>query len=450
MKLLRKKIQDERFLNLIWKLLRAGYLDLQEARQESLAGTPQGGLASPILANVYLHELDEKAEEIRRRMEQGKKKRPNRLYTKLSKRKLRLVKEGATQTKEFHELVQRIRSIPAVEVNDSNFIRIKYLRYADDWLVGICGPRTLAEQVKEELNVFLRESLKLTLSEEKTCITHARKEQAQFLGTQLCIGRGGIQRIVTTTNGSGKPIKRRSTGSEMIMTAPMSKLIKRLQSKGFCTAAGHPHSKKGWIHLDADQIVALYNGINRGIQNYYRFVDNFNHLTQIQYILRFSLAKTLAAKYKCSARQVFRKLGTSLTITVKAEDGKRDRHVSFFLNKDWKKQRNGFQISDPSIDALRWSIRMRTRSKLGKPCCICNTSEQVEMHHVRHIRKTGGNKPVGFNAILRAMNRKQIPVCIMCHQKIHCGDYDGMRLSDLAYNPYESEKRRRFRESRMR
>ena len=137
-KLLRKKIQDERFLNLIWKLLRAGYLDLGEARQDSLTGTPQGGLASPILANVYLHELDEKAEEIRRRMEQGKKKRPNRLYTKLSRQKLRLVKEGATHTKEFRELIQRIRSIPAVEVNDPNFIRIKYLRYADDWLVGIC------------------------------------------------------------------------------------------------------------------------------------------------------------------------------------------------------------------------------------------------------------------------------------------------------------------------
>jgi hypothetical protein len=383
-------------------------------------------------------------------MEQGKKKRPNRLYTKLSRRKLRLVKEGATQTKEFRELVQRIRSIPAVEVNDANFIRIKYLRYADDWLVGICGPRTLAEQVKEELSDFLRESLKLTLSEEKTCITHARKEQAQFLGTQLSIGRGGIQRVVTTTNGSGKPIKRRSTGSEMLMTAPMSKLIKKLQSKGFCTAEGHPHSKKGWLHFDADQIVALYNGINRGIQNYYRFADNFNHLTQVQYILRFSLAKTLAAKYKCSARHVFRKFGTSLTITVKAEDGKRDRHVSFFLNKDWEKQRNGFQISDSAVDVLRWSIKMRTRSKLGKPCCICNTSEQVEMHHVRHIRKTGGNKSVGFNTILRAMNRKQIPVCTMCHQKIHRGDYDGMRLSDLAYNPYESENRRRFRESRMR
>src|SRR5436309_1126332 len=154
--LLRKKIRDERFLNLIWKLLRAGYLDLQEAKHDSLAGTPQGGLASPILANVYLHELDEKAEEIRARWERGgKRKHRNPLHRKLSAQKERLVKKGATRTKAFRTLVQRIRSIPAVEVNDPNFIRIKYLRYADDWLIGICGPRTLAEQIKEELKAFL-------------------------------------------------------------------------------------------------------------------------------------------------------------------------------------------------------------------------------------------------------------------------------------------------------
>jgi group II intron reverse transcriptase/maturase len=161
--LLRKKIRDERFLNLIWKLLRAGYLDLREARHDSLAGTPQGGLASPILANVYLHELDEKVEEMRQQIERGGERKKNLLYKKLSERKLRLVKKGATRTKEFRERVRQIRSIPAVEVNDPNFIRLKYLRYADDWLVGICGPRKLAEQVKEELKTFLSQRLKLTL-----------------------------------------------------------------------------------------------------------------------------------------------------------------------------------------------------------------------------------------------------------------------------------------------
>jgi nicotine oxidoreductase len=242
--LLRKKIRDERFLNLIWKLLRAGYLDLREARHESLAGTPQGGLASPILANVYLHELDEKVEEICRQVERGgKRKHRNPLYHKLSEQKLRLVKKGATRTKAFRELVRQLRSMPAVNVDDPNFIRLKYLRYADDWLVGICGPRKLAEQVKEELKTFLSQRLKLTLSAAKTKITHARKEQAHFLGTRLAIGREGIQRVVTTNNGSARPIKRRSTGWEVVMVAPRDELIKKLQAKGFCTAIGQPTTK---------------------------------------------------------------------------------------------------------------------------------------------------------------------------------------------------------------
>jgi group II intron reverse transcriptase/maturase len=439
--LLRKKIRDERFLNLIWKLLRAGYLDLQEARHDSLAGTPQGGIASPILANVYLHELDEKVEEVRARFERGKKKRKNPLYHNLGERKRRLQRKGGAHTKAYRELVKQMRSMPAVEVNDPNFIRVKYLRYADDWLIGICGPRTLAEQVKEELKSFLQDRLKLTLSEEKTRITHAREERAQFLGTQLFIGRGGIQRVVTINNGLSKPFKRRSTGSEILMEAPTPKLIKKLESKGFCTAKGTPTTKKAWIYLDPDQIVQLYNGMNRGLQNYYRFADNFQHFTRIQYILQYSLAKTLAAKYKCSVRRIYKRFGKTITIPIKTKD-KQDRKVTFYVNHDWKKQRNGFQIGNAKIDLLRWTITMRTRSKLGKACCVCNDPLRVEMHHVRHIRKTGGKQPTGFNAILQALNRKQLPVCRSCHQKIHRGEYDKMRLTDLAYNPYASEKRR--------
>jgi group II intron reverse transcriptase/maturase len=441
--LLRKKIRDERFINLIWKLLRAGYFDLQEDQHESLAGTPQGGLASPILANVYLHELDEKMQEIQKRYERGgKQKHSNPLYSKLSSQKARLVKKGATRTKKFRELVQQIRSIPSVVVNDPTFIRIKYIRYADDWLIGISGPQNLAEQAKEELTTFLNQRLKLTLSTEKTKITPARKEQARFLGTHLTIGRGGVQRVVTTKNHSKRPIRRRSTGSEMLMTAPLTDLIKRLHTKGFCTVEGKPSTKTGWIYLEVDQIILLYNGINRGIQNYYRFADNFSHLSRIQYILQFSLAHTLAAKFKCSLRQIFKRFGKTPTVQVPVKNRKKERCITFYYNSDWKKQRNGFHVGRANVDLLQWSIRLRSRSKLGMPCCICNNTSRVEMHHVRHIRKIGEKKPVGIDAILRTLNRKQLPVCAVCHEKAHRGEYDALRLSDLAYNPYPRKRRR--------
>lgn len=438
--ILRKKIKDERFLNLIWKLLRAGYLDLQGARQNSLIGTPQGGIVSPILSNVYLHELDEKVEDICKRESKGKKKQENLTYKKLKDRIYYLRKKGTTHTQEFRELIKRQRSIPSVVVNDPNFIRIKYQRYADDWIVGICGPRTLAEKVKEELKNFLIDSLKLTLSEEKTCITQARKEEAHFLGTLISVGGGnGSGKIALTKNGSGHLIKRRSTGKEILLRIPMEKVIQKLHIKGFCTAKGYPIAKNGWTALDADQIVILYSSINRGLQNYYRFADNFRRMSRIQYILQFSLVKTLAKKYKISVKQIFRKFGKAVTAIVKGQNEKKDRLVTFYLNHDWTKQKEGFRMQDTRIDLIQWGRRMRTRSKLGKACCVCNATIQVEMHHLRHIRKTGGKRPTGFNEILQALNRKQVPVCRTCHKKIHRGDYDSMRLKDLAYNPYEPD-----------
>jgi group II intron reverse transcriptase/maturase len=437
-RLLRKKIQDERFLNLIWKLLKAGYLDLHGTKKESLIGSPQGGLISPVLANVYLHELDEFVEELRRTHEKGTKKRDNPDWVRLIHQKNRLVARGEAKTQAVRAIMKQIRATPSKRVNDPEYVRIKYLRYADDWLVGLCGSRALAEEIKEQVKTFLKDHLKLTLSAEKTRITHARTEEAFFLGTILTIGKGGETKIASQKTSKGKTIKRRSTGWETIMKAPIDKLVKRLGDRGFCTPTGEPTAKSGWTPLDADQIIQLYSGVNRGLQNYYRFVDNWKHLSRIQYILQFSLAKTLAQKYKLSVARVFQRFGKELSLTLKGTGGKADRTVCFYLNHDWGKSKLAFQSGKQiDIDVVRTLVRMRTRSKLGKPCCICGqTARQIEMHHVRHIRKLSNKRgAIGFNRILRAMNRKQIPVCSACHRKIHRGEYDGLRLSDLAYLP---------------
>jgi hypothetical protein len=224
------------------------------------------------------------------------------------------------------------------------------------------------------------------------------------------------------------------------MHAPLPKLIKRLQEKGLGTAEGTPVAKRGWSVLDLDQPVQLYSSINRGIQNYYRFTDTWTRLTRIQYILRCSLAKTLALKLKRSVKKVFTRFGQDLCSVVKGKDGKADRHVRFYQNQDWSTQRDAFQSGERTdIDQLQTAIHLRTRSKLGKPGCICgDTGEtrQIEMHHVRHIRKLSGKRtPTGFNRMLRQLNRKHIPVCKECHEKIHRGTYDDLKLSNLAYLP---------------
>jgi len=217
------------------------------------------------------------------------------------------------------------------------------------------------------------------------------------------------------------------------MRAPIKQLIAKLHAQGFCDKEGYPQSKAGWTGLDADQIILLFNSNLWGLLNYYRFVNNFGAMSRIQYILRFSLTKTLAHKYRTTLRRIFRKHGRNLRFRWTLRNG-RTREVAFRENRDWSQKPDAFMVHPPDISVLRWQWSLRTRSKLGYPCLICGAADNVEMHHLRHIRKMGGKKPTGFAAVMRALNRKQIPVCQPCHGKIHRGEYDGVRLQDLAYD----------------
>jgi group II intron reverse transcriptase/maturase len=430
--IVREKTSDERFLNLIKKILKAGYQDLDEMRKDSLAGTPQGGIVSPILANIYLHKLDEYVEQLQGELERSGKRKHNLEYKRLQDRRLYLAKQGKTKTRAYQELGARMRKLPSMDTKDPNFIRVKYVRYADDWVIGITGPHELAEDIKRKVRDFLGTELKLTLSEKKTVITNARTQEAKFLGYVIRLGRTNKEQKQTkTTNGSGKEFKRRSTGSEIVLRAPMEELINRLQKKGFCNKKGNPLHRAPWQQLDEDQIVNLYSSINRGIQQYYRPTDNWASVQRVQYILKYSLAKTLAGKRKSKISRVINGNGD---IKIRTLRKGKEKEIAFFQNHDWKTQRDGFTNTE-KVDIVRMNIRMRTRSKLGQPCCICGDSERVEMHHVRHIRKMTDKRAKGFSRVMSALNRKQIPVCQKCHRLIHAGQYDGISLKDLAYDP---------------
>lgn len=429
--ILRKKIKDERFLSLIWKFLKAGYQDLERTRQDSLAGTPQGGIASPILANIYLHELDTFVGQVQAELEKGKKRRPNREYELISDRRYRLAKAGKADTEEFRRLGVQMRNLSSLDTRDPNFVRIKYVRYADDWLIGIIGSHEQAEEIKNRVSEFLKDKLALTLSQDKTKITNARTEEAEFLGYRIRKGRTrDSQKVTTSTNGSGRQFKRRSTGMEVVLKAPMDKLIKRLSAKGFCDGKGIPKHKAGWTVLDEDQIISLYSSINRGIQQFYRPADNWPELQRIQYILKYSLAKTLALKKKVSITRVMR--ARDIGVQIENRNGQ-VRYIVFYRNTDWTVKRDAFKDS-PEADIVRMNVRLRTRSKLGLPCVVCGDPNKVQMHHVRHIRKMDGGEPKGFTRVMAALNRKQVPVCKACHERIHRGEYDGLSLKDLSYD----------------
>lgn len=438
---LRKRISDERFLNLIRKALTAGYYEFKRPVDSDI-GTPQGSIVSPILCNIFLHELDEYMADLIKRTEKGEKRKLNLEYIRASKRlekcrreiellPLRSV-ERTVKAREVRAVKQAKLAIPSSSV-DGEFVRIKYVRYADDRCVGINGPKEVAERIRKEVGDFMADKLGLTLNLEKTHIRHAKTEEAFFLGTRIKIG-ASQQKVVSVVR-NGKRFDKRVTGWLPQLWAPVPKLVSKLSSKGFCTMQGHPIPKKSWVLLDDDQIIQMYGSVLRGLLNYYSFVDNYAKLTRVQYVLKFSAAVTLAEKHRTSVRKTFQKYGDRLTVFRTTSQGEKVG-VSLPLESNWERNPTRFRIGEiPSPDSLfRRHLRLRTRSKLGEHCAICGSDVDVQMHHVRHVRKMGEKSPVGFNRLLAVINRKQIPACGPCHRKIHSGQYDGIRLNQL-YDP---------------
>jgi hypothetical protein len=369
---------------------------------------------------------------LRQKYEKGRKRAYSSEYIRISSRRRELLrKTGGVWTPEVKEITRQMRSMPSKDFNDPDFVRIRYIRYADDWNVGITGSRKLAETVRDEIRSFLRDHLKLELSEEKTRITHARTEEAFFLGTRLSIGQSRVAKVSVKQLPGSRPFKVRTTGCLPTLKAPIRKLVQRLHDKGFCDGDGCPQSKQYWVGFEIEHIVSLFSGVNRGLLNYYRFARNFGAMTRIQYILQFSLAKTLAEKPRIPMARVFRKHGPEMAFQFVRPNGEQ-REVRFALNDDWTVQTDAFMCVEIPHDPLEVLINSQRRSMLRWPCRICGSREGVQMHHVRHIRKMG-EKVKGFTRVLAKLNRKQIPVCGECHQKIHAGVYDGISLKDLAY-----------------
>lgn len=443
--ILKERIDDERFINLIRKALNAGYLQFGQFIN-SIVGTPQGSVVSPILANVYLDTFDKWVEkEVIEKLNKGKIKKVHPERRKLQRRNLR-IKEKISEIdneqeiknlqEEMKENLKKLKSIPNI-LDDDSYVRVKYIRYADDWIIGVNGSRKIATEVRQRCADYLSKNLELELSFEKTHIRHAKTEYANFLGTFIKVGNDGEGKKATLTSKKGHRFKKTVTGWLPNMVAPTSSIVKRLAGRGICHPDGKPKSKAGWSNLDDIQIVELYSSIWRGYLNYYSFVDNRTNLRRIQYILQYGCAKTLADKHRSSVRKIFKKHGFHLKMEIKNDKSEVVRVTTFPHQKTLVRQPNNFLVTDKNVNGggkAAFFHRMRTRSKLDAPCCICDAKENIEMHHVRSIRKIG-DEVKGFTKIMRAINRKQIPVCKECHVKIHNGKYDGISLSKFA-NPH--------------
>ena len=431
--ILREKIQDERFLDLVWKALRAGYMQFRKSKLEvSLTGTPQGSILSPILANVYLHKLDTFVEDVIRKKYDTSgnvKRRRNPEYHNLVRLIERRKKRPEPDWKEIKKLQKTLLSLPSNDPNDPRFVRIRYIRYAADWIIGLEGSHSLAKEIKEEVAKFLRDKLSLTLSLEKTFVRHAETEQALFLGTLLSKGTQKNPRVIRISRG-GQSFLKRTTGWTLVMKIPTDRVVEKLAAAGFCDREGNPTHRTQWINLDPFDILDGYNAVLHGIANYYSFVNNRDSVGRIQYILHHSCAKTLANKLRLGTRKrVFARFGRSLNFR-ETFDGK-VVSKSFRLIDTFSPDPMNFLINSNPTDRIRMYNSKLTRSRLGRSCAICASIENVEMHHVRHIRKRGVNLK-GFNLQMSLINRKQVPLCRDHHVQVHSGKLDNFNLRKSA------------------
>ena len=181
--LLQKDFPDTRFLLLMKRLLQAGYVENWTYHQTH-SGVPQGSIIGPILSNLVLDKLDKFMEEtLVPGFHKGKRRTVNPVYAKLTRDAAKARKEGDLGRAKM--LNQQAQRLPSRLPDDPTFKRVWYVRYADDWLVGVIGSKDDAVTIKTRIAQFLQNELHLELSQEKTLITHARTEKANFLGYEL-------------------------------------------------------------------------------------------------------------------------------------------------------------------------------------------------------------------------------------------------------------------------
>jgi group II intron reverse transcriptase/maturase len=429
--MLTEKIHDERFIKLVRTMLEAGYLE-DWRYGETLSGTPQGGIASPILANIYLDALDKFVETtLLPRYNRGSKHRVNKDWERLNN-KINHHRSTLT-TEEYLGLVKERRKYPSRDPHDPDFRRLYYVRYADDFLLGFAGPKAEAEEIKAQIRDFLTERLRLSLSEEKTLITHATTEKARFLGYELRSMRSNTK--VSPSKGGGL---RRSVNGLIGLYVPKDAIESRCKAY---MANGRPTQKTNLLHASDYQIVTRYQAVYRGLVNYYAMAHNAaKRLDRLRWVLETSLVHTLAGKHRCSAASLWRKH----KVKVPTEHG----HVNAFrmlFPRDGKppliaqfgglslRRREFITAKDFGMGMVFSKSTDLIQRINAQECQLCGaTGVPIQVHHINrlaNLTKEGRRKIARWKEVMIGLRRKTIAVCVPCHWDIHSGRYDGPALS---------------------
>lgn len=421
--LIHSKIKDARLIKLIYKFLKAGYLE-DWKYHKTYSGTPQGGIISPLLANIYLHELDKFVMKLKSEFDTHGQEPVRTEYRLLSNDLQKLSYHigrhtGAEREQLLSEYNEKRKLMLKMPCTAQTKKCIKYIRYADDFILGVKGSQEDCQWIKSKLSEFIRETLKMELSEEKTLITHS-SERARFLGYDVRVRRSSIIK-------HGGPCKKtkRTLNNSCELSIPFDdKIHSFIFAKEI--AIQKPDGKlmlvrrKSLLRLTDLEIVSAYNAELRGICNYYGIASNFYKLCYFSYLMEYSCLKTLASKHKCTISKVvekFKDRNGEWGIPYETTTGQ--KRCYFAKYSDCKDKANPTDIVCNAAVEYGYSRTALEQRLKAKVCELCGTTESdcYEVHHVNKLKNLKGKQ--AWEVAMIAKRRKTLVVCKKCHVAIH-------------------------------
>lgn len=397
----------------------------QWTHHETYSGSPQGSGVSPILANIYLNELDEFMGEMKSSFDKGdtRSRKVHKDHDKArwayrkAQKNLEAERTEANLTA-FKEARKVMLSTPHVDEMDDNYKRLQYNRYADDFLISVTGSKQDAENIKEHVRIFLKDKLNLTMSEEKTHVTHS-SEKVRYLGYDIRVSRS------QDTKRTKKGLQRVWYGKVQLYM-PKEKWIAKLHEYGAFKIKKDENGKEIWkpLHrgalmpLDDVAIISKYNSEIRGLYNYYRLAINVSNLGKFHSIMRGSCLKTLAAKYNSSVAKMYKKYRSEkgdFGADYKTKSGTKRCE---FYNEGFRRNKN---IAPEFVDIMpKYRGRIKPSSLAGRlksgKCEMCGASPvKVYMHHVKRLKDLNADNE--FDALMLQKRRKSLALCPKCYEE---------------------------------
>jgi group II intron reverse transcriptase/maturase len=414
---LAEKIHDGRFLQLIDRMLKAGYLE-DWRWNDTLSGAPQGGVASPILSNIYLDRFDQFVEQqLIPDYDRGRRRRTHPAYENVENRIARAKRHGDREA--VRALKRERRTLPSQDPDDPEYRRLRYVRYCDDFLLGFAGPKREAEEIKARIKRFLHDELKLELSESKTLVTHATSQAARFLGYEI---RAQHADAKITRN-------RRAVNGAIGLFVPRTVIRERCARY---MSKGKPALRGPLLHDEDFTIVAKYGSEFRGFVQYYLLAQDVFRLELLRWVMETSMLKTLAGKHKSTVTKMARRYKAAVDtpdgqrmcfqVTVQRDKGKKPL-VARFGGIPLKRQRTAVITDRNPVMATARRNELIHRLLAGQ-CEMCEGREGLQVHHVRKLadlNKPGRPERPPWVHLMAMRKRKTLVVCERCHQDTHAG-----------------------------